>query len=141
MTTPKQHERAVPLMKEHPLQRPKTLLQRLSLGIVHALPSLRSSSSKIDLIDRPATAPNHFKNAQIRQLLLPAPSNYSISILQLWLPASQLRRARANQTLAIRSQALRNVVATSAACEDQRLSNTSHATPAKLVVLDRTSTS
>lgn len=61
MTTPKQHERAVPLMKEHPLQRPKTLLQRLSLGIVHALPSLRSSSSKIDLIDRPATAPNHFK--------------------------------------------------------------------------------
>jgi hypothetical protein len=57
MTIPKQHERAVPFIKEHPPQRPRILLQRLSSGILHALPSLRSSNSKNDLIDRPTTAP------------------------------------------------------------------------------------
>lgn len=57
MTIPKQHERAVPVINEPVPQRPKTLLQRLSSGIVHALPSLPASSSKNDLINRPTTAP------------------------------------------------------------------------------------
>lgn len=57
MTIPKQRERAVPVINEPAPQRPKTLLQRLSSGIIHALPSLRASSSKNDLINRPTTAP------------------------------------------------------------------------------------
>jgi hypothetical protein len=79
MTTPKRHEPVVPVITELPIQRPKTLLQRLSSSIVHALPSLRSSSSKNDLIDRSATAPGPFGKrakktavaADTKQLLSP----------------------------------------------------------------------
>ena len=56
MTASKQRESAIPVINEPAPQRPKTLLQRLSSGIIHVLPSFRTSTPKDEIITRPTTA-------------------------------------------------------------------------------------
>ena len=68
------------LVVKHPApQRPKTLLQRLSSGLINALPPFRTSTLKPDPIVRPTTVPNlswkHLRKMPIladsKQLLSP----------------------------------------------------------------------
>lgn len=131
MTTPKQQEPAMPVIKELSPQRPKTLLQRLSSGTLHAFPSLHPSSSKKYLIDRPATAPGPFGRrvkkttvaANIDQLLSPNPAILVASDSSQPYPYDPDNY---------------HLFAASAACEDQKLSHTSHAMHARQVALGRT---
>lgn len=55
MTASKQGEPADTIDKVPATQRPKTLLQRLSSGLIHAAPSFRTSTPKNDLLSRPST--------------------------------------------------------------------------------------
>lgn len=58
MPISKEYEPAILIVKHPTPQRPKTLLQRLSSGLIHALPSFRTPTSKPDPVIRPKTVPN-----------------------------------------------------------------------------------